>query len=619
MSHYRKEYAIGAGGMGKVYRATRTIAGSNKQMAVACKIIRPRMQDRERYAEMFQREAALTIGMRHPGVIEVFECIEAADGTLYLMMELVEGVSIGELIDSADGDEANPGNQTSRSRCGRLTFDMIRIIAANVLAALVYVHDCRVLHRDISPDNVLIARDGTVKLADFGVAKELTTDALQSDVYVGKIAYQAPEAKKGARIDGRADLFSFAAMLYELLAGTPPFGSNLMEIMARRLDCKIAPLPATVPDDLNTLVMGLLAKEPDERIAQTAKEALDLLPAPAERVAVLAELGAMAEDKYRAKCARAETHRRKQELQCEAVPDVIDDARPVVDGWTDTPVHAADEKDRPVGPDGYRTDEAQKTSKKREQGGIEPNGSRWIVHRQRLAVAALALLAIAVVLSLIWNGDARRTTRSLSTLGPKSPIAELESTPTDNDGIAHLRASSPEETSEHAESLDRVESPEHTGVPEQSQPILSTSIKFDGRASKFSEGQLPPSRARGTGAAPAPRRRRRPWDERWARPTPTARGRGFRPTADAGHLRGSDSIILRAHECRSTHHFRCSCTPIPARPESPESKPEPASTALDALGSLSRFSQVLDVRTPDHSASWFSRHNLQTQARSQQP
>ena len=306
MSVYRKVYRIGAGGMGAVYRATRTLPGDAPR-PVACKVIRPDLLGKEHFVLMFQREARLTVGMRHKGVIEVYDLLTDDQGLLYLIMELIEGVSVAELIPtvpSVPSGERDAGLVSNPRE--RLSFDMLRVIAADVLKALDYVHGRRVMHRDISPDNVMVGHAGQVKLSDFGVAKELTPNATQSAGIVGKLLYQAPEADEGARTDGRADLYSFAAMLYELLTGKPPFGSKYLDIALKQHDWSIDSMSSDVPDDLRALVMGLLVKEPDGRSPQTAREALDLLHVPDDVGAIRVQMGAMADMGDRAKCVRAD-------------------------------------------------------------------------------------------------------------------------------------------------------------------------------------------------------------------------------------------------------------------------------------------------------------------------
>ena len=114
--------------------------------------MRPDMAQRRRYVEMFHREAELTMDFRHPGVVEVFDCLQDREGRLFLMMELVEGVSLAELASCAEGDPREPGE--------RLSFDMLRVIAVELLDALARVHRGGVIHRDISPSNVMVSGRG---------------------------------------------------------------------------------------------------------------------------------------------------------------------------------------------------------------------------------------------------------------------------------------------------------------------------------------------------------------------------------------------------------------------------------------------------------------------------
>lgn len=545
MSRYRKEYSIGAGGMGKVYLATRTTAGEER--AVACKVMRPTMQDRQRYAEMFKREAALGIGMRDSGVVDVFECIEAADGTLYLIMELVDGVSIAELVDaglvasvgaeSDHDDEVNADDKETLVGIGRMPFDMVRVIAADVLKALAYVHDRRILHRDIAPSNVMISEAGAIKLADFGVAKELTSEATQSAACIGRIAYQAPEAQKGARIDHRSDLFSVAAMLYELLTGTPPFGTDVMSIAIRRLECDITPLPDTVPDDLRTLVMGLLVRDPDDRVAQTAREAAGMLRVPPDREMLRAQLGARAGALFRAKCARAERHQRKRAIERGDASEsgLISGSGPipgpVIGSWAESLSgdRSGDESgsdSRPVGEDGYRTDGPEMTPDADESGATR---SRWFVERPRLALATLAAMIAVLALAVIWLDDGQRAAPPIlwtllletgeipgrvnlddidddsRTEEPSAEPASTNEPPAPRiDGVGHLRGSEPpEETKNEPEEPDNGESrvqPSSKLAPSPTPPAPALTR----RPTPLRPGPTPPGPAPGL-SAPANR------------------------------------------------------------------------------------------------------------------
>lgn len=364
--------------MGDVYLATRTLS-NGKETEVACKVIRPDLAGMSEYVAMFHREAAVTLALGHEHIVKVCEYLKDSSGALYLIMEFVEGVSLAQLM----------------RHCGRLPFDVVRVIAAGVLDALAYVHERHVLHRDISPGNILISRSGAVKVSDFGLAKDLAEGAIQTSGAPGKFAYVAPEMAGGAVIDARVDLFSFAAMLYHLLAGEPPFGAEWHTIAERRHSWKLAPLPADVPADLRALVTGVLRREPDERQPQTAQEARAALREPENRASVLAMLGSMVATVYRP--MRTEWEARIADERAAI------DARPVIAGRTDR--MPAPERAQPTPEEVVETVRARPGvwAGQPESGQPEPGKTAPVpARRSRIALAALAACS-AVALAWSWN------------------------------------------------------------------------------------------------------------------------------------------------------------------------------------------------------------------------
>jgi eukaryotic-like serine/threonine-protein kinase len=198
---------LGFGGMGEVFRARARGAG---EPDVALKLIRPEHSDNPRFQQMFFSEARVGASLFHPNLVRTLEHGDV-DGVLYLVTELVEGVSLAAL-----------------ERAGPLPLDAALYVALELLAALDHAHRLGLVHRDVSPSNVLVSDAGEVKLADFGVAKARGSKLTQNGEVKGKDGYMAPEQSDGAAVDGRADLFSLAVLLHELLTGQKPrFGEPL--------------------------------------------------------------------------------------------------------------------------------------------------------------------------------------------------------------------------------------------------------------------------------------------------------------------------------------------------------------------------------------------------------
>lgn len=272
MTTYRLLERIGAGGMGEVFAAHR-ILDNGDHSTVALKTMKPELCADAKYRRMFFDEAriGLQISHNHPGLVTVYECITDKHGRSHLIMEWIDGCSLYDIA----------------AFHGRPPWDVLRLIARDVLGALDYLHGNGILHRDISPCNVLVSRAGEVKLSDLGLAKPRAGDGKRSSRFRGKFPYASPEAVRGRRIDERSDLFAFAAVLYEVITGHSPYGEayDLWGLLRRYVDWRAPALPDDVPADLRALIGGLLQRKPSERRPQNARDALTVLASFGERAA----------------------------------------------------------------------------------------------------------------------------------------------------------------------------------------------------------------------------------------------------------------------------------------------------------------------------------------------
>ena len=257
--------ALGAGGMGEVYRARDSRLGRD----VAIKVLPADVAAHPDRLARFEREARTVAGLNHPNVVVLYS-VEDADGVRFLTMELVEGESLDRHV--------APGG-LPLARVLELTIPL-----ADALAA---AHEKGVVHRDLKPANVMVTREGRVKVLDFGLAKLTQTpsnlDATQAATLesplshagqvMGTAPYMAPEQVRGEDVDARTDLFAFGIMLYELASGRRPFsGSTLADLSSAILRDAPAPLTslrADAPPDLERIVGRCLEKHPRERF-QTA-------------------------------------------------------------------------------------------------------------------------------------------------------------------------------------------------------------------------------------------------------------------------------------------------------------------------------------------------------------
>jgi hypothetical protein len=242
---YELHAVIGEGTFGRVYR------GLDRRLArpVAVKVIKPWWAEDPDWERSFQLEAQLLARVDDPGIVQIFDVGHAKEG-LYYVAELVDGESLAD-----------------RLRRGPLSASEAREIAEQLCRALTRAHAQRVVHRDIKPANVLISADGRVKVGDFGVARlaEGSTDGAAATI-VGTPRYMAPEQARGRPTSPATDVYSVGIVLYEMLAGHPPFvEKSAVEVALRHLNDPPPPLPAQTPAALAEIVERALSKDPAER------------------------------------------------------------------------------------------------------------------------------------------------------------------------------------------------------------------------------------------------------------------------------------------------------------------------------------------------------------------
>jgi serine/threonine-protein kinase len=267
---YQLGAKIGGGGMAEVYRG-RLLGAEGFARPVAIKRIHASFSRDRRFGEMFVNEARIASLLQHANICSVLDFDRDSEGDYFLVMELVEGVDLHALV-----------------KTGTLPVSVALHVVGEVLKGLDHAHELvhkgkrlGIVHRDVSPHNVMLSWVGGVKLVDFGIAKAVAaTNASQSGALKGKIAYMSPEQAQGERIDGRSDLFSVGVVLHELLTARRLFlGPSEPGTLARVLGQPIAPpreINPLVPPDVEAVAMKLLSRERDHRYG-TAHEALDAL------------------------------------------------------------------------------------------------------------------------------------------------------------------------------------------------------------------------------------------------------------------------------------------------------------------------------------------------------
>lgn len=247
---------IARGGMASVYEATDT----RLQRTVAVKIMHPGMGDDEEFAARFVREARAAARLSHPNVVAVYDQ-GADDGTVFLAMELVPGHTLRDTI--AKESPMSPAKALA--------------LLEPVLSALAAAHRAGLVHRDVKPENVLIADDGRIKVADFGLAKAVSADTQHtatSGVLIGTVSYLAPELVVAGSADARADVYAAGVVLYELLTGVKPHeGETPIQVAYKHVHHDVPPPSALVPDlppYVDALVARATSREPGLRPADAS-------------------------------------------------------------------------------------------------------------------------------------------------------------------------------------------------------------------------------------------------------------------------------------------------------------------------------------------------------------
>ena len=259
---YEIEAELGRGGMGVVYRARQT----SLRRVVALKMLVDGALASANALGRFRTEAEAVARLAHPNIVQIFETGEA-EGRAFFSMEYVDG-----------------GSLSDRTHAGPLPPREAARTVATLARAVGYAHEHGVVHRDLKPANVLLTSDGTAKIADFGLAKQLASDARQtySGDVMGSPSYMAPEQARGAthQIGPACDVYALGGILYEMLTGRPPFlGSDTMETLIQVLhEDPLSPrrLVPRVPRDLETIALKCLDKSPRQRYASAGDVAADV-------------------------------------------------------------------------------------------------------------------------------------------------------------------------------------------------------------------------------------------------------------------------------------------------------------------------------------------------------
>ena len=238
---------IGVGGMAEVFK------GKDHKLNrfVAIKVLKEEFRGNEEFVKKFKEEAQAAARLAHPNIVNVYD-VGDENGIYYIVMELVEGITLKNYIE----------------RKGNLTIKEATSIAIQVCAGLEVAHNNNIVHRDIKPQNIIISREGKVKVTDFGIAKATTSQTTTANA-MGSVHYASPEQARGGYVDGRSDIYSLGIVLYEMVTGRVPFdGETAVTVAVKHLQEEMVPPSVyckNIPFSLEQIIKKCTQKSPDRR------------------------------------------------------------------------------------------------------------------------------------------------------------------------------------------------------------------------------------------------------------------------------------------------------------------------------------------------------------------
>ena len=262
LGRYEVIRELGQGAMGIVYQAKDPLI--DRVVAIKTINLGLALDEKDEYEGRFYQEAKAAGRLNHPNIVTIYDVGKSGD-IAYIAMEFLQGRELRDIMN--DG--------------GLLPVDHVLDITAQVASGLSYAHEYDIIHRDVKPSNIMVIRDGQVKITDFGIARMASSAVrTQTGMVLGSPKYMSPEQVMGREIDQRSDIFSLGVMLYEMLTGLAPFnGDNVNAIMYQTLNAVPAPpnsVNAAVPEMLNFIVAKALAKGVDDRYQNAKDFAADL-------------------------------------------------------------------------------------------------------------------------------------------------------------------------------------------------------------------------------------------------------------------------------------------------------------------------------------------------------
>ncbi|MBQ4373704.1 MAG: serine/threonine protein kinase, partial [Lachnospiraceae bacterium] len=249
---------IGAGGMSDVYKAMDHSLGRE----VAIKVLKQEFVEDAGFVSKFRAEAQSAAGLEHPNIVNIYD-VGSEEGLYYIVMEYVEGITLKTYI----------------SKKGRLAYNELLSIAIQVGRGIEAAHNKNIIHRDIKPQNIIISKEGKVKVTDFGIARAATANTINADI-MGSVHYSSPEQARNGYVTFQSDIYSLGIVMYEMCTGRVPFdGETTVAIAILHLQGEMTPPSAYAPDvpiAVERIIQKATMKSQDKRYANMEEMLTDL-------------------------------------------------------------------------------------------------------------------------------------------------------------------------------------------------------------------------------------------------------------------------------------------------------------------------------------------------------
>ena len=247
---------IGTGGMADVYKAK----DHKLNRYVAIKVMKSEFSEDSTFIKKFRAEAQAAAGLMHNNVVNVYD-VGDENGMYYIVMELVEGITLKKYIEKR----------------GKIPYKEAASIAIQVANGMAAAHEAHIIHRDIKPQNIIISKEGKVKVTDFGIAKAASSSTINSSSTMGSVHYISPEQARGGYSDERSDIYSLGVTMFEMLTGMVPFdGDSSVAVAVRHIQDEI-PAPSTVVDDIPISIDRIVIKCTQKKTERRYQKAKDLV------------------------------------------------------------------------------------------------------------------------------------------------------------------------------------------------------------------------------------------------------------------------------------------------------------------------------------------------------